>query len=225
MTIYTLTYNESLMLPYFIRHYRDRFPNCKIVVYDNQSTDDTVSIAQYYGCEVRVNDTGGTLDDMRYLEIKNNCWKGVNDWVIIADCDEFVDIWAADLEHSNIYYGIGYNMVNMFDTLHIDNIDHGVRAISYDKLYCFHSSVLVDTNYNAGAHTDTHKPSDIQKKSVNCHHYKYINPDYMVKRHAQFAKRLCETNKKRGFGGHYQYSEQQIRAEFEQARQNATKIK
>lgn len=75
ITIYTLTYNEAYMLPHFIAHYRRNFPDCRIVVYDNESTDNTRQIAETAGCEVRINATGGKLDDMRYLEIKNNCWK------------------------------------------------------------------------------------------------------------------------------------------------------
>jgi glycosyltransferase involved in cell wall biosynthesis len=46
MTVFTITYNEELMLPYFVNHYRSRFTNCKIVVYDNESIDKTVDIAE-----------------------------------------------------------------------------------------------------------------------------------------------------------------------------------
>ena len=64
------------MLPYFIRHYRKNFPDCRIIVYDNHSTDATVKIAEAADCEVIPYDTGNHLDDMKYLEIKNHCWQG-----------------------------------------------------------------------------------------------------------------------------------------------------
>jgi glycosyltransferase involved in cell wall biosynthesis len=46
VTIYTITYNEELMIEFFINHYRKKFPGCEIVVFDNYSTDKTVEIAK-----------------------------------------------------------------------------------------------------------------------------------------------------------------------------------
>lgn len=134
MTVYVLTYNEALMLPFFIAHYRRNFPGCRIVVYDNGSDDDTVDIAVESGCLVSFNNTNGQLDDIRYLEIKNNCWKAdlpaditlrncpAKEWVIIADCDELLDVNAADIAYeesvgTTLIKGKGYNMVNM-STVH-----------------------------------------------------------------------------------------------------------
>lgn len=126
ITIYTITYNEELILPYFIRHYRANFPNCRIIVFDNQSTDKTVEIAKAHGCEVITYETGGELSDMKYLEIKNNCWKlprvvkpaekdtspylnefvagistsappAVGEWVFIVDADELCQITELEL--------------------------------------------------------------------------------------------------------------------------------
>ena len=93
ITIYTITYNEEVVLPYFITWYRNRFPDCRIVVYDNYSTDNTEKIALEHNCEVIKYDTNNQLSDSKYLEIKNNCWKTANtDWVIVCDCDEFLDV-------------------------------------------------------------------------------------------------------------------------------------
>ena len=44
ITVYTIAYNEELMIPHFIAHYRKQFPNCKIVVFDNESTDNTIKV-------------------------------------------------------------------------------------------------------------------------------------------------------------------------------------
>ena len=35
ITIYTITYNEEFIIPYFIKWYRDIFVDCKIIIYDN----------------------------------------------------------------------------------------------------------------------------------------------------------------------------------------------
>ena len=58
-----------------IKWYRERFPNCLIIVYDNESTDRSVQIALENNCKVISYSTNNQLSDSKYLEIKNNCWK------------------------------------------------------------------------------------------------------------------------------------------------------
>ena len=109
ITIYTITYNEGLLIQFMIDHYRERFPGCRIVVYDNISTDDTVKIALANGCEVIPYDTGGQLQDSRYIQIKNNCWKDAKtDWVLVCDLDELLDIDEAELRREE---SLGTTMV------------------------------------------------------------------------------------------------------------------
>jgi glycosyltransferase involved in cell wall biosynthesis len=227
MTVFTITFNEQLMLPFFIKHYRERFPNCKIVVYDNESTDNTVKIAKDNGCEVITYKTNNELDDLMYLTIKNTCWKNEKGWVIVADCDELVEVSDIDLytmESLNItaLKSQGYNMVNLEDNLEIECINNGVRAESYDKLYCFDARKIQSVNYNPGAHS-CNPTGDVNYSDCEfiCRHYKYINPDYMVERHKVFASRLSKENRRMGFGCHYLYKEKQIREEFQNARKNA----
>lgn len=231
MTVFTITYNEQLMLPFFINHYRSRFPNCNIVVFDNESTDNTVKIALENDCEVITYKTNGKLDDTKYLEIKNNCWKVCNGWVIVADCDELIDIsnyilTLEENEGNTLLRFNAFNMVNMADNLDIDSINYGLRAESYDKSYCFDARFVSEINYSAGCHSASPIGSKISYSNYiyNAYHYKYINPDYMVIRHANFAKRLSEINLKKGYGGHYLQTESQIRNEFLNARKNAKLI-
>lgn len=231
ITIYAICYNEAFILPHFIAHYRRMFPNCRIVIYDNMSHDGSVEIAKSHNCEVIPYDTGGKLSDAKYLEIKNNCWKdATTDWVLIADCDEFCDITEKQLarEHINgvsIIKFEGYNMVNLADNMDFKSITHGERAVSYDKAYLFHRRHIKEINYGAGCHNAVpYGYVDYGKKVFKCRHYKYINVDYMIKRHAVFASRLSEENHKKGYGYHYLYSPEKIRAEFEQARIKAVKV-
>lgn len=228
MTIYTITYNEELMLPYFIQHYRERFPNCNIVVYDNQSTDNTQQIAIDNDCSIVEYNTGGKLSDSAYLKIKNNCWKAQSDWVIVADCDEFLDIWEEELidEQASIISVEAYNMVNHADNLDIDNIFKGVRSTSYDKAYCFNSTRIKEINYGPGAHSCSPIGGvEYSSRYYRAWHYKYINIDYMIARHSIFAERLSDENKAKGHGGHYLYSPEQIKAEFLEAREKSKQVK
>jgi len=232
ITVYTICYNEEFMLPHFIRHYRLMFPDCNIVVYDNESTDRTVEIAHEHYCTVKTYTTGGKLDDLTYLEIKNNCWRDApTDWVLVADCDEFLDIDRLELKMlqnygATIVKADGYNMVNMNDDMNFNSINHGVRATSYDKIYLFNRKFINEINYGAGAHNANPVGKVFRSyHSYLCRHYKYINPDYMVARHKVFASRLSEKNLEKGYGGHYLYSEEQIRNEFADARKQAKSIK
>ena len=232
ITIYTIAYNEAFMLPYFVSFYRIKFPKCRIVVYDNFSTDNTADIALKLGCEVHRYDTNGKLDDLTYLTIKNNCWKSADtDWVAVVDVDELLeDIHQGDLidlenEGATIARFEGYNMVNMADNMNITGIKHGVRAKDYDKSYLFNRSKITDINYGPGCHW-CNPVGEVQYSAnvYRCYHYKYINADYMIRRHKAFAQRLSDENKRKGYGGHYLNSGQQIRNEFNNARQQAVKL-
>ena len=93
ITIYTIAYNESILIKFMIEHYRSRFPNCHIIVYDNYSTDNTVEIASALGCEIRYFDTNNQIFDNKYLELKNNFWRDAQtDWVLVCDVDELLNI-------------------------------------------------------------------------------------------------------------------------------------
>lgn len=216
------------MLPHFIRHYRKAFPSCKIVIYDNISTDQSWLIGREMGCEMRTYDTGGKLDDMTYLKLKNNVWKDADtDWVIVCDVDEHFCIdekilQKAESKGQTVIKSEGWNLVNLQDDLDIQSIETGIRAPSYDKMYCFNKRHIKEVNYSPGCHGCS--PSGnfvLTPESYILKHYKYININYMIERHALFASRMSDNNKKKGMGIHYTYSPERIRQEFENARLNA----
>lgn len=230
MNIITIAYNEEIMIPYFIAHYRKNFPGCVIIVYDNESTDNTVEIAKAHDCKVISYQTNGKLSDQTYINIKNNHWKELNDWVIIADIDEFCDITQSNIEEEEskgvtIIKFEGYNMVNLNDDMNIEGINAGVRSKHYDKSYCFDARKVDEINYIMGAHGSNPQGEIVYSESAyRCRHFKYINIDYMIQRHALFASRLSEENLKKDWGTHYLYSSEEIRNEFLNARKNARNL-
>lgn len=229
MTIYTIAYNEEYMLPFFLRHYIACFHDCKIVVYDNESTDRTREIAEEAGCDVRTFQTGNKLSDKTYLEIKNHAWKETKGWVLVADIDEHIYIDRASLleqerQGVTIIKGEGYNMISDDDNKMYQPFDiiKGVRAPSYDKLYCFDARAISDINYFWGCHTaNPIGRIKYNTQSFKCRHYKYLNLPYTIKRHAHYASRMSEHNKKLGLGFHYTYSPEIITKEFEDTRKQA----
>lgn len=225
ITIYTIAYNEEIMLPFMIDWYRKRFPNCHIVVYDNESTDNTVKIALEHDCELITYCTNNQLCDSKYLEIKNNCWKTAKtDWVLVCDVDELLEITQEELESENnlgftVITSKAYNMYNLSSEETIENTNYGVRAEQYDKIYLFNKSKIKEINYEPGCHYASPKGKISKSKlKYNLLHFSYIGEQYVINRYKRNSSRLSEENKKHGWGIHYNDNEQTIKNKFEVAR-------
>jgi hypothetical protein len=218
VTIHLITYNEELMIEFFVRHYRKLFPNCIIKVYDNYSTDDTVKIAENLGCQINYYDSNNKLSDSKYLEIKNNCWKdSETDWVVVCDCDELISITEEELinESENgvtLFKFDGYNIVNTEDQLNLGELSFGFRDTIYDKTLLFNKSKINEINYQPGCHV-SHPIGDV-KYNTNIYkmlHYKYLGVEYTVSRYKMFADRLSDENKRMRWGYHYEENEVKLR--------------
>jgi len=190
ITVYTIAYNEEVIIQFMIDHYRSRFPGCRIVVFDNMSTDGTAKIAIKNNCEVIPYDTNNQIKDSKYLEIKNNCWKFAStDWVLICDADELLDINEESLKEEELssvtaISSEAYNMINIEDNYDIPNIKYGSRCESYDKTYLFNKKFISDINYAAGCHTcDAVGAWKKSEKSYLLYHYKCINQDFQIARY------------------------------------------
>lgn len=91
---YALCYNEAEIIPFFL-DYCSKFTT-KLIVYDNQSTDDSVKLLREetrFAVEVRTYDSHNQIDDELYIKIKNMCIQdaqGIADFAIVVDMDEFL---------------------------------------------------------------------------------------------------------------------------------------
>ena len=212
-----------------IDHYRERFPNCRIVLYDNMSTDNTVKIARANGCEVIPYDTNNQLQDSCYLEIKNNCWKNaLTDWVLVCDLDELLDINAAELKQedvlgTSIVRSEGYDMVTMEDNLDIAGMKYGARDDGLDKSCLFNKKYIREINYEVGCHRcnpiGTVKYS---KKAYKLYHYCYINYSVTVERYRVYAKRMGPD---KVINGYYTETPEEIRTLYAKAWSKAVKVR
>lgn len=241
---YALAYNEEIILPHFIKHYK-QFCD-KIVIYDNMSTDNTKQIALDNGCDViSWEAVNGGLNDNAYIHIKSNCYKKERenfDWVFTVDSDELyshengVDGLLSCLEKYK-KSGItlpkvkGYNMVGFSESnLDISKITFGVEDISYSKRCLFDPKI--NMSWSWGCHPlqsqSILNSIDGVVESVNeeilLYHYKYINLSYVINRHSCYAKRLSLFNKSMNLGFHYNYSEDTLRAEYDSLKQRAVKV-
>lgn len=228
ITIFVLTYNSAIILPFFIKFYRSRFKNCKIVVYDNESIDNTVNVAKKNKCEVNTYCTNGIIDLYVGHKIKNNCWKkATTEWVLVCDADEMLDISEEQLKQESelgttIITTEAYHMVNMEDNLCLDNICYGYRDKFYDKSVLFNRQKISEINYEFGCHHKTPVGNIIY--SVNkykIYHYLYLSPDYITSRYKNVVSRLSKEGVKNQYAHN---SDVEVRELFRIARASSVKL-
>lgn len=161
--VYLLCYNEEVLLPHTVTHYRTHLPGCTITIYDNESTDTSVVLAEALGCHVVSWSSNHRMDEDKQRDIKNTCWKEQNDgWVIVADMDEWLCINATQLlveEQKGTSMITTQGIIVMGSSQCIDLSDthlHGLNACytsdAFSKRVCFHRRWITNIHYNFGAH-------------------------------------------------------------------------
>ncbi len=160
--IFILCYNESVLLPHTVAHYRRNIPYANITIFDNESTDGSQDIARQLGCNVVTWSSQNVINDYLYANIKNNCWKDANSWVIMVDMDEWICITDQEIEHevqngTTIIKTIGIDMIGESKNDHLTDINlHGLsRYVDnhfLNKSVCFDSKAIREMNYGIGAH-------------------------------------------------------------------------
>ena len=238
VTVYTIAYNESALIQFMIDHYRSRFPDCRIILYDNMSTDNTVKIALGSDCEIIPFDTNNQMSDRRHMDIKNNCWKDAKtDWVLMCDADELLDINEEQLKaeensRTSIIKPEAYNMVNMKDNFNIASIKYGVRDPNYDKCCLFNKKFIKEINYGAGAHKcDPIGTVAYNINTYKLYHYKLINENYTIEKLKTTVARLSPENIKNCWLCYslFPYQEtreiEEIRSIYADDRKNAIKLR
>jgi hypothetical protein len=231
ITIHTLAYTESVLLPYFISWYQERFPASKIVVHDAGSTDDTETIASRAGCDV----VPFQLDELyepAITEYKNSVWKDdKTEWSLVADVDELLQFNYLDLqfEHnrgSTLIRSIGWDMVSTCDDEPIGIIAHGVRNTMEDKFVLFRRGAIQEMRYCHGAHWC----SPVGRVAPSfctpfLYHYKYLSVPWVIERTRYTRARLSQANLDNGWGVQALRTDDEIKALFEVLRRKAVEIR
>lgn len=231
ITVYTLTYNEEVLMPFMIDHYRTRFPNCRIIIYDNSSTDNTVSIAKDNNCEVRNYNSNNTLNDNLHIQIKNTCWKDADtDWVLVCDFDELLDISEKQLKQEESLGNTkikteGWTMINMEDNLNIHDMKYAVRETQYDKDVLFNKKYISEINYGVGCHHSNSVGQIKYSDPYKLYHYKYLSLNIEIAKSKETTRRLSEENKKNGWGLYCMRSETEVIEFWENFKSKAIKIR
>ena len=240
IVLYTLAYNESDTVDYFI-DYCLSLGIDKAVVYNNDSTDDTVEkLSKYDWIEIRNFHSDGMTDDLHAI-IKNNCWKeqkGKNVWCIVCDFDEWlyspnINEVIAKMEEGE-YSVLGtkwYAICNNSTPPHKNGVLlHQQSTMFYQqkvnrncpelgKFMLINPNKIDDMGWSVGNHICNPKGdfkvyvADINE-AVAIHLNKGFNEQYFVDKRKKMAKRLSALNKAKGYCYEYNYPDDISRAEY-----------
>jgi glycosyltransferase involved in cell wall biosynthesis len=227
VTIFLLCYNEEILLPHTIQHYKSQLPNATIVIYDNFSTDSSVKIAKENGCHVIQWDSNNEINDYRYLTIKNNCWKIVKTgWIIVADMDEWLCVTEKDLikeEENNAcllsvkgYDIIGKSMTTTLEDVTLSKMNAAVYYPEESKNLCFYRPAIQEMNYYPGAHRcqpiffsnkytsmSLEKKTTYSKKVYHNKHMNWLGLKYIIQKMKKRFDRSKRMREKYSLATHY----------------------
>jgi glycosyltransferase involved in cell wall biosynthesis len=232
ITVYTLAHNEELLIQFMIDHYRERFPSSNIVLYDNQSTDNTVQIARDNACGVVEFNTNNKYHERRQMEIRNECFKGaLTDWVLVCDMDELLDINEQELKDeiksgSTIIRTEVYDMINRQNNADVLSMKHAVKSPLLGKLSLFNKKYIKEMNYGPGSHSCNPLGTAVYSKKVyKMYHYNSLGEDITIKKFKERKARMSKDSMENGWGSHYFMKADEIREEYSVESKKAKKIR
>lgn len=249
--LYTLAYNESDIVEYFI-DYCLKLGVEKAVVYNNESTDDTVEkLSKYPWIEVRNFHTDGMTDDIHAI-IKNNCWKeqkGNKDtWCIICDFDEWLYSPNIDLVIDKMnkngcsvlgtkWYGICNDSTPPYEQgklLHQQSTKFYLQDVNRNfpelgKFMLINPNMIDDMGWSVGNHIcnpiGTFKLYIAEPNECFAIHLnKGLSEDYFVTKRKKMAERLSILNKMKGYCYEYSFPEEKSRQEYREYQKNSFDI-
>jgi len=213
--IHIITYNEEIMLPFTITHYRRMFGDPKFIIHDNGSTDDTLMLAKLAGCTIVPFVTDG-MNDTEHRWIKSRAaMEATADWVLVLDCDECCMINTQDLidlenRGVNAVHFSGYDIFdNQKSPWDAAKAPRGCGSPGYSKPVLLRTNQFSEIEFGAGAHNiekliplpglDVHWSKDEFKLL----HYKHWSPEWHLNRSHELGKRQSQENKQRGYSTHF----------------------
>lgn len=240
IAVLAICFNESFMLPYFIRHYK-RFSK-KIIVYDNCSTDQSVQIMKENGVHVESFGSNQQTRDDIMLNIKNHAWKilkGKADWAIVVDIDEFVHhpnllelLKNAKDNGVTVMQPAGYNM--FCDKMPVgagqlyQEVRLGVADAKYNKICVLNLNLLENINYGPGCHQAN--PMTRQRLKIYTEanlrllHFNYLTLEYHLQRYKERGQRLSQINRRNQWGTEYLLPAKTLEANYKNLRKKARPI-
>ena len=229
--VYLFCYNELRLLPVTVGYYRRVFPNCKITICDNCSTDGSVDLAITLGCDIYSFSTDRYLNEFVHKELRNNLWKNSSaEWIVFCDMDELVMISEADLVAES---SAGTNLIrtegrqvlarcedpNASDIDDLLSLDRYVFDKAYSKPVCFRRLHVPALDFEYGGHSVTTTTCTTDDTDAKCEkysertyplwHFNYLGVPWLLRKNRdRFAR--ATIMRKYGMSTHYVINPEQV---------------
>ncbi len=240
--LYTVCWDEADMLGFFFRHY-DPWVS-RYVIYDDGSTDGSREILARHP-RVDLRDFDRTDPDsfvLSHKAMQDHAWKesrGVADWVVITAIDEHLHVpgrgmadYLAEQARAGITLvpALGFDMnapAMPEDRGRLTEIvTRGRPRIAFNKLSLFRPDAIAETGFGPGRHAA--EPSGRlvlpERDQVMLWHYKHLGFARNAEREASQALRLGRRDVANGFGQHYLWSRETLRAFWDEMEAEATDL-
>ena len=213
--IFVLCYNESVLIPHMVKHYKKYLPSCKITIYDNESSDNSVELAKSLGCHVISWASNNVQNETIQIDMRNNVWKQCSSgWIFMIDMDEFICVTENDLKKeqdsgTSVLNINGYEMIGESNTLLIDDIDlqdikKYVPNHYESKHLCFLRNEVINMNYGPGSHTCNPVGNIIYSENVYINkHMCYLGLPFIINKTVDRYKRTEQIRREKGYNTHY----------------------
>lgn len=225
--LYTITWNDMRVLPFFLRHYESWVD--RIVVFDDHSDDGSLELLRTHPkVDLRVLPEKGDSFVLTALHIWNHAWKESRnraDWVIATNVDEFFRsapdpqkfLQAAKEAHFTIVHPLGFEMYGEHfpasDANLIESLKFGVPMFGQDKQQIFNPNAISEMRFLPGRHmcAPQGRLKTLQTHEARLFHYKYVDTrGYLVPRQAALRDRMLGGDIVKGFGQQYRLHSREI---------------
>jgi hypothetical protein len=231
--------------------YLERMGFDKLIVYDNQSSDNTVELLKKYPfVEIRTLNTGGSKSNQMIIDVKNRVWKEFKNekdaWMFVSDFDEVVYYDGILKEYLKAMGDEGYNYLNqdMVQTIcenfqDKEKLVHetcdcgsfwGNSNVGGCKMTLFKINDFVSITYSPGAHSVRVKLKEnlclksLNDKKIKSFHLKFIDKNYCLERKHLAKKRRGPEDIRRGFGVQYERPDSEFLNEWDKMRKASINI-
>lgn len=221
--VFTFCWNEMEIIPFAVDYWREYAT--KVTVFDNGSTDGSADYLKKFDfIDVVPFDMGGGMDDILFIEKKNNCWKGSDaDYVIVCDMDEMV--FAPHIKKSlatmkrngiTICEPIQYTMISDRYPEYIEGLLMHETSRRYfksqSKAVLFDPKEIKEMNYTPGAHTCEPVGNVVWgNDGVYMLHVDHnLSIEYKLEKYKKLDARRSKRNVEMKLGIHYAFDEKTI---------------